>query len=1044
MERQKYNYFINQLVLVFLFFFLFSAKADANDINIPFCVIDNSGVNRVKSPVQGGVPLPEGVLMPEFVSELGVFDSKGNELVSQFDPFVLWWGKDRSVKWLLVDLFADIEANSRQLFWIRKKKSASKSSIKIREGKNEIEVITGPLKALINKKKGTILDSVFIDIDGDNTFTLDEQIISPSLTNGGLITSEKQGIVYGQTNNYNIWGTESGRIKEYKPDRCLQSHEYGSGYGPPDKVVVEAKGPVRTSIRIEGRHWPKINERDGSLQKFYYYTVWLHFYTGKSYIKIEHSLENNRLDFPIPIYGIKEFKLSFSLNNQNRDSVSYVLGGEYKNISGNLMNQSVSLLQDSANLNLWDLHDKLKGKTEEEQKKVPGYFFQAGWKIGPASFRGYKIQKYSSKGNASLILSKGEHAPGWGGVFSNESGISFYINNFWEECPKGIDLKKDSLDLLLFPGFSPENFQIHSSTRKSHAITLDFHGEAPASQSLSNRAKEYQYPLVLKTDIEWLAKSKAWPRLVGLFPEQNCTMTHWYPHFKWSKKIITARWKTNGLYSGFNQGGMHENYWSLFNGFLQEGCLNSWEKGVVMAKWASESIPWLLKDYMLSPDNTEPQNQLIAYGPKEVYTSSKSASIKGWTDPYISNVISFSSPSKFHMDGEHLIHMWPFEWYYLTGSPLAKDGLIAIGNMAKYSVHRNFFTRKPSNGGMLNPALSLDKIFYYDDKKYPERKPSYFYTRIFSSHLLSSAWSYAATGDPNSLFYAKWLIRRILYLQRENGGILCERKRWKSIPPWQESEVAIAAYELYRETGDEELLDIMGSWLEWAIDEAYVPGIGMPHRFERGKDRLKYEHHWYPGVAAPACYIALGDNRALEMTKEWAGSSMANVKKETLVNHPVGQTAGFVLSILEKEKKDKVPPKPINDLRGRFIKGTGIELKWTSPVDLGKESSGLAHRYWLKYSDAPIVDHPKYPEEIGKKIGFYHADNISDEPKPKKSGSTVTFVIKKFVPHGVYGSNKIFNYKDLKGNTYYFALKAWDKAGNLSSLSNVVKIRLTQ
>jgi len=1017
-------------------------EAKCDDFRLPIIVRDNSGVNRTMWPARGGIPLPAGLLQEDEVPKLCVIDTKGNTVPSQFDPFVLWWGKDRSVKWLLVDILANVSRNGETIYSLVKCERSPRSELKVLESDKTVEVVTGPLKAVISKERGTILESVFLDIDRDTEFSRSERMIKPDELNGSNVTSDDQEIVYGEIGGFNMWGSGSGRIREYKHLGTLIRHRYSSGVGKPDRVIVEARGPVRASVRIEGKHWPGKKDAGICEEGFYYYTTWLHFYAGKSFIEIEHCLDNNRKDYPLHIYRIKDLSLGFSLDKWSQDGSRFRFGGDRKDTAGKLQNSYVSLLQDSANLERWDLSRKLKGKSGKELKKVPGYFHQSKWKIGPAAFRGYKVVTDRTWPTDGKILDKGDHAPGWGDISTVERGLSIYVSYFWEECPKGLRFKVDRMEAVLFPDFSPEVFHIHSSARKSHKITLFFHKTDAEAGKSKKLFKSFRYPMVIWSGGPSYVRSLAWPRLLGLpkgLPRPN--HEHWYPQFRWSKKLITARWKTQGLSTGFNQGGMHDNYWSRFYIFLQTGSLNAWETAIVYAKWASEWIPWLIHGYNLSPDDTKTQDLIVGYGPKKVYTHRNATQVEGWVTPFNSNALAFSTPAKSHLDGEHLIHMWPFEWYYLSGSPIAYDALLAVGNMAKYSVHRNFFKSTPKYHGKLH-APSLEEIFYFDDKKYPKRRPWYFFTRVYSSHLLSLAWTYAAIGDPHSLFYAKWLVRRLLYLQRKNGGPVGEKPRWNNIPPWQDAENAIAAFELYREIGDEELLDIMGSWLEWAYAEAYSPEKGMPHRFKRGTKPKKFEHHWYPGSAAAMCYVAFGDPKALAIAKEWASVGLPHIRAGKYISHPAGQSAGYVLTYLEKAKRDKTPPEPIRDLKVGQVDKDALILKWTAPKDTGKGSAGNVRRYWVKYSDLPIVDHPKFPDELGKKIGFYQADNLKGEPIPSKNGEKEIFTVEEIAPHDAYGAKRKFGIKDLKPGRYYFAVKSWDEAGNISPISNVAEVEI--
>lgn len=1018
--------------------FLFTAtSALGSEFEIPLVIEDNSGQQREQWPAQGTVPFPPGKLQPEDVSELAVQDRQGNLVPAQFDPFVLWWGRDGSVKWLQVDLLADVPAQGKAEYSLVRREPAAEDRLRLEETQESITVHTGPLKAVISKTRGTVLEEVYLDRNQDGEFAEQERIIKPHERNGSIVRSQAQEVVYGSSPEYNMWGTGGGRIPRdnYQKAGELIEHEYTSGAQAPQQVEVEDQGPVRATVRIQGRHMPGRQGQGIKKDGMYHYTVWLHFYAGKASIDIKHSLDNQRQEYPMHIYQIQEARLQFAL--QGDAQASYVFGLEdQKQAQGELQDKTVSLLQDSANHERWDLYNKLEGKSGDELKETEGYFHKAKTKLGPAAFRGYKVLQGETWPTAEdNILATGDQAPGWASLNLGSQGLSLAMQRFWMECPKAMRLSKQKLEAVFLPDFSPEQFQVHSSARKSHDLSLVFHAEPEQTQGL-DKAQAFLHPLHLRTTAGTYAASKAYPRHLSTEQAGQKNDQQWYPHYRWDKNIYTANWRTLGIQTGFNSGGMHSNYWSLFHKYLRQGGLQHWQKGRVKAKWASEWIPWLIQDYSFSAQEPLIQHKIVGWGPKELYTHKQATQVEGWVNPYSTNIPAFSSPDKFHLDGEHLVHVWPLEWYYLTGSPIARQAVMAIGNQAKYSTHRHLFK------DVQEPAPSLDTVFYYDDQQHPERVPKYFYTRIYASHLLSTAWSYAATGDEPSLFYAKWLVRRILYLQKENAGTLGGEKNWDNIPPWQEAEAAIAAYALYKQTGDKALLDIMGSWLEWVWHEAYEPGKGMPHRFQRGKEPEKFEHHWYPGVAAPLAYAALGDPKALQITKEWAESSLPHIKKGKFLQHPTGQSAAYVLNHLLQEKQDTEPAARIDDLEAEFDPEQGIVLSWTAPAGTAAEQSQEQPRYWIKYSKQPIVDQPGFPEEMQDKVGFYHADNIQAEPPASSPGTKERVVVQDLEPHGAYGASKDFKVGDLEPGEYYFVIKTWDAAGNLSELSNLARVRV--
>ena len=1006
-------------------------------LSVALAIADNAGVVRHGWPARGGVPFPPGELDAAGVADLAVVDQQGNAVPAQFEPFVLWWGRDRSVKWLLVDVLAEVPPHGKAHYRLVRKQNVSEGSLRVSDNKSEVVVHTGRLKAVISKDRGTILDRVYLDADHDGEFASDELVIRPDRLNGSIAVSNAQDVVYGQHFEYNMWGHGGGRIEKeaFRPAGRLAEHTYASGLARPERVVVEAQGPVRATVRIEGRHLPRSQGSGVMSEGFLDYTVWLHFHADKPSIQIEHSLDNQRQDYPMHIYRIKEARLQFAMRGM--EGASCVIGTEdEKTVKAGLQGRTVSLLQDSANLDRWDLYNRLRGKHGKEAKETPGYFFRAKAMLGPAVFRGYKVVEGRTwSGDDQMVISQGDHSPGWGAVDARGRGVSLFMQRMWMECPKAMRFSGRKLEAVFFPEFSPEQFQIHSSARKSHELTLAFHGSRQELARAHRDADGFLHPLVLRAQPEQYARSMAYPRHLGIQRLEERQDRHWYPHSKWNRNILTANWRTLGLKEHFNGGGMHPNYWSLFQGFLRDGGLKHWERGKVHAKWASEWIPWLIHDYSFSPQDPMPQHRLVGWGPKKLFTHKEAIQIEGWVDPYTTNIPAFSSPDKFHLDGEHLMHMWPMEWFFLSGSPIARQSVMAIGNQAKYSTHRHFFDE------VADPPPSLDRLFYFDDQNHPERIPDYFYTRIYASHLLSTAWTYGATGDEWSLFYSRWLARRMLYLQRENAGVLRDRKGWARLPPWMEAEAAIAAYALFRETGDEALLDIMGAWLEFAWHEAYEPGKGMPHRFARGQEPEKFEHHWYPGVAAPLCYDALGDPKALRITTEWAQSPLPHIHKGEFLQHPAGQSAAFVLTYLLKNRKDTEQPEGITDLKARPVKGGHVMLSWTAPKDRGS-SSGSASRYWIKIAPKPIVDHPSFPEELGSKLGFYQADNIENEPVPSKGGTLERFLVEQLRPHGAYGSSQKLTLRDLGSGTFFFAVKSWDQAGNLSAMSNVARVKI--
>ena len=162
------------------------------------------------------------------------------------------------------------------------------------------------------------------------------------------------------------------------------------------------------------------------------------------------------------------------------------------------------------------------------------------------------------------------------------------------------------------------------------------------------------------------------------------------------------------------------------------------------------------------------------------------------------------------------------------------------------------------------------------------------------------------------------------------------------------------------------------------------------------------------------------------------------------------QTAEWQKKVVSKAS-DR-PPEKIQDLRVVNSSRDGIKLSWTSPRDDGP--TGKAFRYFIKYSDKPIVpfaltDNPQRvkakqriveevetailknkpknrnyfsvskdmftPEKSAKPLydpkwhqvnAFWMAEHVDGEPDPGPAGQKETFTVNKLNPHNWFGLMK--------------------------------------
>lgn len=89
--------------------------------------------------------------------------------------------------------------------------------------------------------------------------------------------------------------------------------------------------------------------------------------------------------------------------------------------------------------------------------------------------------------------------------------------------------------------------------------------------------------------------------------------------------------------------------------------------------------------------------------------------------------------------------------------------------------------------------------------------------------------------------------------------------------------------------------------------------------------------------------------------------------------------------------------------------GGAVTVQWTAPGDDGQ--SGTAKQYQLRYSPQPITQ-----------TNFMACYAVPNVPAPAPAGTLQSCSITGLTP----------------GQTYYFAIRTWDEANNVSPISNVV------
>ncbi|MFZ2937579.1 MAG: M64 family metallopeptidase, partial [Candidatus Omnitrophota bacterium] len=236
----------------------------SNQINIPIIVSealtqdtdyyiqtgkrqDMPGMNRDNEPLTVGIPLSEDSGITN-ISQLGL----NGVSIQQFRPLAYWI--NGNIKWVLVDTQATVQANSQTTISLVSGTGNSGGSNLAIDNGSYLSVDTGTAQFMIKKSNFNMVDKAVVN---------GKELVQQN-NSGGL------SMVGYEDTTFTFNGMTQTLVK---------NTVYDSKNDPDSTAVIEENGPVRTVIKAMGSF------KDTSGNRFMDYTVRLHFYKGKSYVK---------------------------------------------------------------------------------------------------------------------------------------------------------------------------------------------------------------------------------------------------------------------------------------------------------------------------------------------------------------------------------------------------------------------------------------------------------------------------------------------------------------------------------------------------------------------------------------------------------------------------------------------------------------------------------------------------------------------------------------------------------------------------------------
>jgi hypothetical protein len=243
--------------------------ADAAELRLT--VDEPTGVRRAGWPVTSGVPLARGALSDERAAAL--FGEDGREIPLQATALARW--PDGSIRWLLLDFSCDLGASQKKSFLLRYGPGTSRTAVRdpvtVRQEEGAAVVTTGPLRVRLSPQAFRLLDGVWLDANGDGRFSDAERVTASD--GAGIVLTTPEG-------------------ETFRADAASA------------RLTVEEAGPLRASVRIDGRHQ---SERG----KMFRYVVRLHFFRGRPFVRMHYTFINDRADTLMA--PIKNIELAFAV-----------------------------------------------------------------------------------------------------------------------------------------------------------------------------------------------------------------------------------------------------------------------------------------------------------------------------------------------------------------------------------------------------------------------------------------------------------------------------------------------------------------------------------------------------------------------------------------------------------------------------------------------------------------------------------------------------------------------------------------------------------
>ena len=601
-----------------------------------------SGIDRVQDPVTVGIPLADSAGISS-TSQLGL---KGAS-VGQFRVLGRW--PSGNIQWVLVDTQADLHAGGKN------------TGISLTRGGTGN--FGGPALATDKGPTITVNTGLAIFTIRKANFNIFDEVVSGGKT---LIAS-------GSSQGLAVLGPVSPETS-CSPGRCTS--QYLSSNDGHSTAVIEENGPVRAVVRADGVH------RDASGNGYMRFTLRMHFYKNKTFVKLTTILRNadegssNTFNSAAKGFSSYELRLTPSLTSGR----AFAFGKDTGTTSGKFSGTENAYLYQAYSNDME--HPHWNGATCPYGSSVPRCVAPFITRTGSGPPYTYSQDGYQIvQGQNTLANADHSHYPaGWADLTdSTGSGIEVGIYQMGAYWPKSLQLQNGGAEVRV--GIWPDQSLSPINPRAAipyyqawpqysvHDLYVNFHAaqlSSPGAEFL-----KFQHYLMARAPIAYYNSANVffYPLLDPAEEDSYWTGVSARYGFRWngnSPAISDLTPKSFRLYAWRSPGGSNQSE-------VRWGHVEQWLTRGLTGRYLIASHFYRYQVEQAFPRSDMNASSVSAFRWR---THSPASELDGYGFP--ANVQSANSAyvNRTWIDQEHAHWYGMGDFYFLTGDETVKDQML--------------------------------------------------------------------------------------------------------------------------------------------------------------------------------------------------------------------------------------------------------------------------------------------------------------------------------------------------------------------------------